>query len=150
MTFGHEIAGIVEAVGDKVKNVSIGQQVLVFPWIGCGDCLVCNENRESDCSAMRIIGLKQKGGFATHCIIENEKFLVDINGLDAAEVVPHACSGITVYNALEKIGLYAMENDLAVMGCGGLGVMQLLLQGRWVLTVSSRSVSIIRNLGCSS
>ena len=45
MTFGHEIAGIVEAVGDKVKNVSIGQQVLVFPWIGCGDCLACNEDR---------------------------------------------------------------------------------------------------------
>ena len=84
MTFGHEIAGIVEAIGDKVKNVSIGQQVIVFPWIGCGDCLACNEDRESDCSAMRIIGLKQKGGFATHCLIENEKFLVNIDGLDAA------------------------------------------------------------------
>ena len=58
MTFGHEIAGIVEAVGDKVKNVSIGQQVLVFPWIGCGGCLACHENRESDCSVMRIVGLK--------------------------------------------------------------------------------------------
>ena len=122
MTFGHEIAGIVEAVGDKVKNVSIGQQVLVFPWIGCGDCLACNENRESDCSAMRIIGLKQKGGFATHCLIENEKFLVNIDGLDAAEVVPHACSGITVYNALEKIGPLRDGEWLAVMGCGGLGL----------------------------
>ena len=98
MTFAHKIAGIVEAIGDKVKNVSIGQQVIVFPWIGCGDCLACNEDRESDCSAMRIIGLKQKGGFATHCLIENEKFLVNIDGLDAAGVVPHACSGITVYN----------------------------------------------------
>ena len=39
MTFSHEIAGFVEAVGDKVKNVSLGQQVLVFPWIGCGYCL---------------------------------------------------------------------------------------------------------------
>ena len=58
MTIGHEIAGIVEAIGDKVKNVSIGQQVLVFPWIGCGGCLACNENRESDCSVMRIVGLK--------------------------------------------------------------------------------------------
>ena len=122
MTFGHEIAGIVEAVGDKVKNVSIGQQVLVFPWIGCGDCLACNEDRESDCSAMRIIGLKQKGGFATHCLIENEKFLVNIDGLDAADVVPHACSGITVYNALEKIGPLRDGEWLAVMGCGGLGL----------------------------
>ena len=122
MTFGHEIAGIVEAIGDKVKNVSIGQQVIVFPWIGCGDCLACNEDRESDCSAMRIIGLKQKGGFATHCLIENEKFLVNIDGLDAAGVVPHACSGITVYNALEKIGPLRDGEWLAVMGCGGLGL----------------------------
>ena len=53
---------------------------------------------------MRIIGLKQKGGVATHCLIENEKFLLNIDGLDTAEVLPHACSGITVYNALQKIG----------------------------------------------
>ena len=58
MKIGHEIAGIVEAIGDKVKNVSTGQQVLVFPWIGCGGCLACHENRESDCSVMRIVGLK--------------------------------------------------------------------------------------------
>ncbi len=50
VTFGHEIAGIVEAIGDKVKNVSIGQQVIVFPWIGCGDCLAYYEDRERDCS----------------------------------------------------------------------------------------------------
>ncbi len=129
MTFGHEIAGIVEAIGDKVKNVLVGQQVIVFPWIGCGDCLACNEDRESDCLAMRIIGLKQKGGFATHCLIENEKFLVNINGLDAAEVVPHACSGITVYNALEKIGFLRDGEWLAVMGCGVLGLNAIAIAG---------------------
>ena len=122
MTFGHEIAGIVEAVGPEARMVNIGQQVLVFPWIGCGNCEACAEERESDCSAMRIIGLKQKGGFATHCLVENEKFLVDIEGLDAAEVVPHACSGITVYNALEKMGALKENEWMAVMGCGGLGM----------------------------
>ena len=66
MTFGHEVAGIVQAVGPEVNSVKPGQQVLVFPWIGCGKCDACKEDRESDCAAMRIIGLKQKGGFATH------------------------------------------------------------------------------------
>ena len=122
MTFGHEIAGLVEAVGPMVKDVSVGQQVLVFPWIGCGTCEACAEGRESDCAAMRIIGLKQKGGFATHCLIEHEKFLVDIEGLDAAHVVPHACSGITVYNALEKLGPLRDGAWMAIMGCGGLGM----------------------------
>jgi len=71
---------------------------------------------------MRIIGLKQKGGFATHCLVENEKFLVDIDGLDAADVVPHACSGITVYNALEKMGALRQGEWMAILGCGGLGM----------------------------
>ena len=122
MTFGHEIAGIVESVGPDVTLVRPGQQVLVFPWIGCGECQACFEDRESDCPAMRIIGLKQKGGFATHCLVENEKFLVNIEGLNATDVVPHACSGITVFNALEKIGSLRDEEWLAVMGCGGLGL----------------------------
>ena len=99
-----------------------GQQVLVFPWVGCGECQACFDDRESDCPAMRIIGLKQKGGFATHCLVENEKFLVDIEGLNATDVVPHACSGITVFNALEKIGPLRDGEWLAIMGCGGLGL----------------------------
>lgn len=122
MTCGHEIAGVVQKVGPEVKVVEPGQQVLVFPWVGCGTCEACKEDRESDCSAMRIIGLKQKGGFATHCLVENEKFLIDIEGLDAADVVPHACSGITVYNALEKMGPLRDEEWMAIIGCGGLGM----------------------------
>lgn len=122
MTFGHEVAGIVEAVGPEANSVKLGQQVLVFPWVGCGECEACREDRESDCMAMRIIGLKQKGGFATHCLVEHEKFLVDIEGLDAADVVPHSCSGITVYNALEKMGPLRKGEWMAIMGCGGLGM----------------------------
>ncbi|MGI9485984.1 MAG: zinc-binding dehydrogenase [Geminicoccaceae bacterium] len=72
--------------------------------------------------AMRIIGFKKKGGFATHCLVEHEKFLVDIEGLDAADVVPHACSGITVLNALEKLGPLRDGEWMAIMGCGGLGM----------------------------
>ena len=54
--------------------------------------------------------------------MEHEKYLVDIEGLDAAEVVPHACSGITVFNALEKMGELKDHEWMAVMGCGGLGM----------------------------
>ena len=129
MTFGHEVAGIVQAVGPEVNSVKPGQQVLVFPWIGCGECDACNENRESDCAAMRIIGLKQKGGFATHCLVEHDKFLVDIEGLDAADVVPHACSGITVFNALEKMGALRSDEWIAIMGCGGLGMNAISIAG---------------------
>ena len=51
-----------------------------------------------------------------------DRFLVDIEGLDAADVVPHSCSGITVYNALEKMGPLRKGEWMAIMGCGGLGM----------------------------
>ena len=127
MTFGHEVAGYVEAVGKDVKSVTHGQQVLVFPWIGCGACLACREDRQSDCLSMRVIGMVQNGGFATHCLVEHEKFLIDIEGLDATEVAPHACSGSTTYNALVKVGELREGEWLAVMGCGGLGMNAIAL-----------------------
>ena len=121
-TLGHEIAGKVKMIGPKVKNVKKNQNVLVFPWIGCGECLACDENRESDCMSMRIIGLKQRGGFASHVLVEHEKYLVDIEGLDPSSVVPHCCSGITVFNGLSKLGKIRENEWLAIIGSGGLGL----------------------------
>ena len=122
LTLGHEIAGTVEATGASVTDVAPGQSVVVFPWIGCRTCLACDEDRESDCSAMRIIGIHRNGGFATHVVVEDEKFLIDIDGLDPAIVAPYACSGITVYNGLLKVGLTRPNEWLAILGAGGLGL----------------------------
>ena len=122
LTLGHEIAGVVEQTGSDVTDIRPGQAVVVFPWIGCRTCLACTEDRESDCSAMRIIGIHRNGGFASHEVVEDEKFLVDIDGLDPAIVAPYACSGITVYNGLLKAGLTRPDEWLAVLGAGGLGL----------------------------
>jgi len=122
LTLGHEIAGVVEQIRTGVTGVKPGQCVVVFPWIGCRTCLACEEDRESDCAAMRIIGIHRDGGFASHVVVEDEKFLVDIDGLDPAIVAPYACSGITVYNGLLKAGLTRPTEWLAVLGAGGLGL----------------------------
>jgi len=122
VTIGHEIAGEVIEIGSTVKNLSIGQSVIVFPWIGCGGCLACDEDRESDCTNMNIIGINQNGGFASHVLVQDEKFVFDITGLDPAKVAPYACSGITVYNALTKLGELRDGEWLAVLGTGGLGL----------------------------
>ena len=122
VTIGHEIAGEVIEIGSTVKNLSIGQSVIVFPWIGCGGCLACDEDRESDCTNMNIIGINQNGGFASHVLVQDEKFVLDITGLDPAKVAPYACSGVTVYNALTKLGKLRDGEWLAVLGTGGLGL----------------------------
>lgn len=121
-TLGHENVGKVIATGPDADASLIGQNMLVFPWLGCGNCRACKEGRSNDCMAMRIIGLVQDGGYASHMVVECENVLVNVDGLDPNLVASHACSGLTVYNALGKLGPAHPDSWLAVMGVGGLGL----------------------------
>jgi len=120
-TLGHEIVGEVVATGPDA-DVALGQTMLVFPWIGCGTCRACDEERENDCMAMRIIGLVQDGGYASHVLVEHPRFLIDVSDLDLDTVAPYACAGLTVFNALQTIGSVRDDEWLAVLGAGGLGL----------------------------
>ena len=119
---GHEIAGEVVAMGPEAEGVELGQTVLVFPWIGCRECEACLDDRENDCITSRFLGVLQDGGYATHCLVEHPKFLMDIEGMDLDTVTPHACSGLTVYSGLKKLGPVRDQEWLAIMGAGGLGL----------------------------
>ena len=121
-TLGHETVGRVMAVGSDADSALIGRAMLVFPWLGCGNCRPCQEGRSNDCMAMRIIGLVQDGGYASHILVESAEVQVDCEDLDPATVASHACSGLTVYNALGKLGPPHPESWLAILGAGGLGL----------------------------
>lgn len=121
-TLGHEILGEVVAAGPDAKDAPIGKTMLVHPWIGCGECDACREERENDCTSMRALGVVQPGGFATHVVVPDPKFLVDIGDLDPSVAAPYACSGVTVYTALKKLLPIRDDEWLAVIGAGGLGL----------------------------
>lgn len=124
MAMGHEILGEVIAAGPDAGEVPIGETVLVHPWIGCSkpDCKACSSGRENDCVTMRALGVVRDGGYGEYVMVDDPKFLVDIDGLDLDTVTPYACSGVTVYNALKKAGVTDDDEWLAVMGAGGLGL----------------------------
>ncbi len=122
VAMGHEVVGDIMETGPDATGVTIGETMLVFPWIGCGDCQACLEARENDCANMRAIGLVRDGGYATHILVPHPKFLVDIEGLDLNSAAPYACSGLTVYNALTTLGQVRGDEWIAVMGTGGLGL----------------------------
>lgn len=122
MTLGHEIYGEVVAVGPEAQNVSIGDKRLVFPWIGCDNCDDCRGGRENECQTMNPLGILRHGGYATHVVVPDARFLVDIGDLDPVLTTPHACSGLTVYTALKKALPVGETEWLAVMGAGGLGL----------------------------
>ncbi|MEO1687210.1 MAG: alcohol dehydrogenase [Pseudomonadota bacterium] len=122
LTLGHEVLGEAVAAGPDAPNPPIGRTMLVNPWIGCGDCDACNEERDNDCIKMRALGVVRDGGYATHIMVDHPRFLVDVEGLDPSEATPYSCSGVTVYSGLKK-ALPIREGEwLAVLGAGGLGL----------------------------
>jgi D-arabinose 1-dehydrogenase-like Zn-dependent alcohol dehydrogenase len=127
MTLGHEPVGIVEALGESAQGVRVGGAYVVNPWIGCGECAMCARGRDNLCTAMRPIGMGAHGGFATHVLVPDARYLVDIGDLDPAQAAPLACAGMTVYSAIAKLQPLAPEQWIAVIGCGGLGLMALAL-----------------------
>ncbi|QGZ65577.1 alcohol dehydrogenase [Paraburkholderia acidisoli] len=122
LTLGHEALGTVVAVGAEVDEVGVGETRLVFPWIGCGSCWACDAGRSDLCAKPRNIGIALPGGFATHMVVPDAKYLVDVTGLDAGFAATLACSGVTSYAAVGKLPTLRADDWVAVIGCGGVGM----------------------------
>jgi D-arabinose 1-dehydrogenase-like Zn-dependent alcohol dehydrogenase len=122
-TLGHEPFGIVEAVGPKAPKSLVGKKRLIHPWIGCGKCAVCKAGQDNYCvSGSRILGVNRAGGYSTHVIVPDPKYLVDATGIDEAFAATLACSGVTAYSAAAKLPKLAAADRVAVIGCGGVGM----------------------------
>ncbi|MCI4662895.1 MAG: alcohol dehydrogenase [Neomegalonema sp.] len=121
-TLGHEILGEVIAAGPEASDAPVGQTMLVHPWIGCGVCEACAEDRDNDCMKMQALGIVRDGGYATHVIVPHPRYLVEIGDVDPSIAVSYSCAGVTVYSALKK-ALPLREGEwLVIMGAGGLGL----------------------------
>jgi D-arabinose 1-dehydrogenase-like Zn-dependent alcohol dehydrogenase len=127
VVLGHEPIGVVAAVGSSVTDVRVGDTYLVNPWIGCGKCAVCLEGQDNLCEAMTAIGIARPGGFSTHLMVPDKRHLVDVQGIDPARAAVLACSGVTAYSAVAKLGPPQAGQCVAVLGCGGLGLIGIAI-----------------------
>src|SRR6185312_10166420 len=128
LTMGHEIVGEVAALGPEASGVKIGDKRLAHPWIGCGTCPVCRRGDEQLCLAPRFLGVQRPGGYADHVLVPHPRYLLDLGRLSPAEAAPYACSGITAFGALKRVGEAILrEQPVMVIGAGGLGLMCLSL-----------------------
>ncbi|HKC44612.1 MAG TPA: zinc-dependent alcohol dehydrogenase family protein [Burkholderiales bacterium] len=110
---GHEIVGRVEAAGDGVSGIAIGQRVGV-PWLGwtCGHCGYCATGRENLCDSARFTGYHLDGGYAEYAVADARYSFALPEAYDAAAAAPLLCAGLIGYRSLvaagdaKRLGIY--------------------------------------------
>ncbi|HXE68979.1 MAG TPA: alcohol dehydrogenase [Hyphomicrobiaceae bacterium] len=124
-TLGHEIAGVVEAVGPDAATIAKAARYAAFPWIGCGKCGLCARGDEHMCNAPRALGVTVDGGYATHVVVPHPRYLLDVTGIAPEIAGALMCSGLTGYSAIKKAVAYQRAGPLLIVGLGGVGMMGL-------------------------
>jgi D-arabinose 1-dehydrogenase-like Zn-dependent alcohol dehydrogenase len=126
LTLGHEVAGVVEAVGTGVAEPRVGDRVCLHYLVTCGECRDCGAGREQFCATGQMIGKDRDGGYAELIRVPAR------NAHPLPESVPFEqgailmCSSATALHALRKARV-AHGDAVAVFGVGGLGVSALQL-----------------------
>jgi D-arabinose 1-dehydrogenase-like Zn-dependent alcohol dehydrogenase len=118
---GHEVAGVIDELGEGVKEWKKGERVGVG-WHGGqdGTCLACRRGDFINCVNAKVCGVSYDGGYQEYMVAPVDAVAHMPESLDAAEAAPLMCAGITTFNALRRNG--ALPSDLvAVQGIGGLG-----------------------------
>lgn len=126
-TLGHEVVGTVLALGPEAEGVRIGERRLVHPWIGCGACQVCRRGEELLCLTPRIVGTWRDGGYSDRVVVPHARYLIDYAGVPTNAAATLACSGLTAYGAVRKLGTLTAEDTVLLVGAGGVGLAGLHL-----------------------
>jgi D-arabinose 1-dehydrogenase-like Zn-dependent alcohol dehydrogenase len=151
---GHEIAGVVDAVGAGVSAWKKGQRVGVG-WHGGQDntCRECRRGDFRNCRNVKVCGISYDGGYQQYMVAPVEALASIPEGLKDAEAAPLLCAGITTYNALRHSG--ALPGDLvAVQGVGGLGHLGIQFASKFGYKVAAigrgpENAMLAKKLGAS-
>jgi propanol-preferring alcohol dehydrogenase len=121
MVPGHEVAGVVDSVGEGVTWPKVGDRV-GMPWLfsSCHHCHYCVHGDDILCPEVQVTGVTRDGGFAEYMIAPALNAVPIPDGLDFADAGPLMCAGLTVYNGLRVAG-FEPGDRVAVIGIGGLG-----------------------------
>lgn len=137
---GHEVAGVIDAVGPGVAGWQVGQRVGIG-WHGsqCGHCGSCRHGDYITCSNPGITGISFDGGYAEYMVAPAESLAQIPETLAAVEAAPLMCAGITTFNALRHSGATAGDT-VAIQGIGGLGHLAV----QFAAKMGFRTVAIAR------
>ena len=127
LTPGHEIAGVIDSLGEQTEGFAKNEKVLDFPWIGEGLCPACRTGEENLCDKPRSLGIYNDGGYADYVLVPSYKYLVKLGDeIDTDTSAPLSCSALTAYGAV-KNGNLTPNDNVVIVGTGGLGLMAIQL-----------------------
>jgi propanol-preferring alcohol dehydrogenase len=126
LTPGHEVAGVIDSMGEQAEGFSVNDKVLVFPWIGEGLCPACRIGQENLCDKPRSLGVYTDGGYSEYLLVPSYRYLIKTGELDSDASASLSCSALTAYGAVKNTGL-APNDNVVVVGAGGLGLMAIQL-----------------------
>ncbi len=126
-TLGHEIVGEIVAVGPDVDGASVGDRGVVFPWIGCRSCEICDRDGEHLCPQPRALGTYRNGGFSDRVLVPHRRYLFDFGDTAPGLACTYACSGLAAYSALKKVA-DCPGGQTVILGAGGVGLAALSIE----------------------
>jgi D-arabinose 1-dehydrogenase-like Zn-dependent alcohol dehydrogenase len=151
---GHEVAGVVDDLGEGVAEWKRGQRVGVG-WHGGhdGTCPACRRGDFRNCRNLKIPGISYDGGYQEYMVAPADALVAIPDTLSAVDAAPLVCAGITTYNSLRHSG--AMPGDLvAVQGVGGLGHLGIQFANKFGYKVAAigrgtGNAALAKSLGAS-
>jgi alcohol dehydrogenase len=123
---GHEVAGVVDKVGEGVTWPKVGDRVgMQWLFSACGHCDQCVRGAEILCPNLVVTGVTADGGYQEYMIAPALYVAPIPDGLDFADAGPLLCAGLTVFNGMRQAGIKPGDK-IAVIGLGGLGHLAVL------------------------
>jgi len=123
---GHEIAGTVEAIGERVRTPERGSRVGVSAlFSSCGVCPQCLGANEFLCHKLQFTGVTNDGGYQDYMLAPAAYVTPLPDELHFVDAAPLMCAGLTVYSGMRHAG-FQPGHKVAVIGLGGLGHMAVL------------------------
>ena len=129
ITLGHEIAGVIAEVGNRIEGVVEGDRVCVHYLIACGDCVYCNMGKENLCEKYQMIGKHVDGGFAEYIKVPVRNVLKLPESISFEQGAIIGCAVSTAFHALRRARI--KEGDtILIYGAGGVGLHTVQLASK--------------------